>query len=200
MIGTHLKQIRKQKGLSQKSLADLLSTSSGYISEIEQGKTVPGGNFFLSLKRALGVSIDWLLTGQGNPYINDQITEQKAGACPSQTADAEGLFGKTKRESAAGAEFTVTEYGSNNEPGEKTRSPEPEVAELMEMTREIVTSDTEYAPSLAANIRSFHRAMWLERKVQNHEKRLAQLEQDRIKADGKDGLEGEEESKKCEGT
>ena len=72
MIGVRLKKIRKEKGLSQKTLAELLETSSGYISEIEQGKTTPGGKFFHSLNRALLVSIDWLLTGEGSPYLDKE--------------------------------------------------------------------------------------------------------------------------------
>ncbi len=67
MIGKRLKQFRKGRGLSQKAFADALSTSSGYISEIESGKTVPGGNFFISLKRVYSLNIDWLLSGDGEP-------------------------------------------------------------------------------------------------------------------------------------
>lgn len=68
-IGARLKSIRKGKDLSQKAFAELLSTSSGYISEVEQGKMVPGGSFLCSLNREFGVSIDWLLTGDGAPYV-----------------------------------------------------------------------------------------------------------------------------------
>lgn len=67
MVGDRLKQIRTGKCLSQKALADLLGTSSGYISEVEQGKKMPGSEFLLSLKRELGVSLDWLLVGEGGP-------------------------------------------------------------------------------------------------------------------------------------
>ena len=53
---------------------------------------------------------------------------------------------------------------------------DPEVAMLLEKTREIVKSGTEYAVSLKANIGSFHNAMLLERRVQDHEQRLALVE------------------------
>jgi len=65
MIGERLKQIRMGKGLTQKAFAELLGTSSGYISEIEQGKKMPGSEFLISLKRELGVSLDWFLAGEG---------------------------------------------------------------------------------------------------------------------------------------
>lgn len=63
MIGLRVKQIRKEKSLSQQAFAALLSTASGYISEIENGKTQPGSAFLLSLKRVFDVDINWLLTG-----------------------------------------------------------------------------------------------------------------------------------------
>ena len=71
MIGDRLKQLRKSKKLTQQELAKLINTSSGYISEIENGKKVPGGEFLLSLKRFFGVSVDWLLSGE-----EDQQFEQ----------------------------------------------------------------------------------------------------------------------------
>jgi len=71
MLGERLKWIRKDKGLTQQSLAKPLSTSSGYISEVEQGKKSPGSDFLLSLMRVYRISIDWLLNGEGEPYLTD---------------------------------------------------------------------------------------------------------------------------------
>ena len=48
--------------------------------------------------------------------------------------------------------------------------------ELLLMTREILGSESEYAESLSANIKSFHRAVETEKKLVNHEKRLSNLE------------------------
>jgi hypothetical protein len=55
----------------------------------------------------------------------------------------------------------------------------PAVAELLAMTREIVQSDTSYALSLMANIRSFHQAMLAERRYQDIEERLARIEREK---------------------
>lgn len=76
MLGDRLKQIRKEKGLSQKAFADPLATSSGYISEVEQGKKTPGSEFLLSLSRVWKVSIDWLLTGEGSPYMDTSLPDR----------------------------------------------------------------------------------------------------------------------------
>lgn len=64
MIGARLKEIRDKSGLKQKPFADRIGTSSSYISEIESGKKIPGGEFLVSLKREFGVDINWLLTGK----------------------------------------------------------------------------------------------------------------------------------------
>jgi len=64
MIGDRIKKLRKEKSLSQQELADLLDTSPSYVSEIEKGKKIPGGNLLFSLKRVFGVSIDYLMSGE----------------------------------------------------------------------------------------------------------------------------------------
>ena len=65
MIGERIKQLRTDKGLSQQAFAELLSTSSGYICDVEKGKSVPGGTFLCSLKRVFGIDMNWLLVGEG---------------------------------------------------------------------------------------------------------------------------------------
>ncbi len=165
-IGDRLKQIRKGKNLSQEAFAEILKTSKGYISEIERDLKMPGGDFILTLKRTMQVNINWLLSGKGQPHLQDE-------------------------------DQVVCE----REPEYRDSS---EVTELIQMTREIVTSETEYAASLGANIRSFHRAMNLERKVQDHERRIAQIEKERIRLQDKEGKDGSgrggEESKKSVAT
>ena len=61
--------------------------------------------------------------------------------------------------------------------------PDPEVAKLLTMTREILKSKTNYAVSLAANIHSFHESVEMVNElnelkgcVRNHETRLAVVE------------------------
>jgi len=65
MLGERLKQLRKEKALSQQAFAAMLGTASGYISEIEKGKTMPGSVFLCSLKREFPkTDLNWLLTGE----------------------------------------------------------------------------------------------------------------------------------------
>lgn len=64
MIGERLKTLRKEKGLSQKELAEGIGTSQGYVCALEQDQKVPGGEILVSLKSFLGVDLNWLLTGE----------------------------------------------------------------------------------------------------------------------------------------
>lgn len=65
MIGDQIKALRKEKRLSQQVFAAMLGTSSGYVSEIEQGKKTPGGEFFFSLKRVFDVDLNQFFVDQG---------------------------------------------------------------------------------------------------------------------------------------
>jgi transcriptional regulator with XRE-family HTH domain len=64
-LGNRLNQIRKDRALSQQAFAAMLDTSSGYISELEQGKKMPGSEFLLSLWRVFSIDLNWFLTGEG---------------------------------------------------------------------------------------------------------------------------------------
>ena len=79
-LGQRIKTIRTQRGLSQQAFAAHIGTSSGYISEIEQSKKVPGGDVLLSLWRAFGVDLNWLLTGEsaGPAVIATEIPADEA--------------------------------------------------------------------------------------------------------------------------
>lgn len=49
--------------MSQRDFAAKLGTSSGYISGLESGKTMPGGDFLLRIHQEFGTDVTWLLTG-----------------------------------------------------------------------------------------------------------------------------------------
>ena len=55
------------KDLTQKALADLLETDAALISKWERDLQPPRGSWRLRLAEALGVSPEWLRTGEGEP-------------------------------------------------------------------------------------------------------------------------------------
>ncbi|AEE91985.1 Helix-turn-helix domain protein [Tepidanaerobacter acetatoxydans Re1] len=77
-IGERIKYARKLKGLTQNDIYKLTGISSGNLSDIENNKVLPSANALISLKRELGVSIDWILTGEA-----DVAFDKKQNKSPS---------------------------------------------------------------------------------------------------------------------
>ena len=65
-----LKEIRKNKGISQLKLAIELNTNQNTISRYETGEREPGINELIKIADYFNVSIDYLLGRTDNPKIN----------------------------------------------------------------------------------------------------------------------------------
>lgn len=65
--GIRLRQLRKEKGLTLKQVADAIGTSIGTIGDLESGKAKnPRGDTLLALAKLFNVSPAWLQTGKGD--------------------------------------------------------------------------------------------------------------------------------------
>lgn len=53
-------------GLNQSEFARALGVSAGFVSDVVRGHKKPGTEFLYAVRATFGVSIDWLLTGEGN--------------------------------------------------------------------------------------------------------------------------------------
>lgn len=62
-IGSYIKKLRKQKGLTQQQLADTLNVSFQAVSKWETGETLPDVALLLDLCNALDTTADTLLNG-----------------------------------------------------------------------------------------------------------------------------------------
>ena len=69
---------REQKKLSQQELADFLGVSRGYIGDIERDRSAPSFNFLTLLASKMDVSIDWILTGEGEMLRGKKPNEDDA--------------------------------------------------------------------------------------------------------------------------
>jgi transcriptional regulator with XRE-family HTH domain len=63
-IGSHVRARRLALGLSQENLATELGVKHQHVSRIELGDATPSLEMLLKVSRKLGVSTDYLLTGQ----------------------------------------------------------------------------------------------------------------------------------------
>lgn len=61
LLGERVKQLRIQKGLSQRKLADIMGKDHPAISLIESGKTNPSFWFLLELANALEIELNKLV-------------------------------------------------------------------------------------------------------------------------------------------
>lgn len=84
-IGKRIKQRRLELELTQAMLKEKTSISSGNLSGIENGDTLPSAQALVRLGEALNCSVDWILTGKNfdNTTTPPQIkpTEQNAALC-----------------------------------------------------------------------------------------------------------------------
>ena len=60
-FGENLKQIRKQRNITQEELAELLNVSRQAISKWESGNGYPETEKLITLSRELNISLDYLL-------------------------------------------------------------------------------------------------------------------------------------------
>ncbi len=64
-FGRRLKEARKASGMSQVELAPLIGLAKDSVSRYERGEVSPNAELVMLLAVSLGVSADWLLTGEG---------------------------------------------------------------------------------------------------------------------------------------
>ena len=65
-LGKRIKKTRSDKGIAAKVLASKAGLSASYLSEIERGSSAIAGEKLLRIARQLGVSMAYLLEGDGN--------------------------------------------------------------------------------------------------------------------------------------
>lgn len=75
-IGTNIKQLRTEKGLSQEDLASILFVTRQTISNYETGRSYPDIDTLEQISKALDVELSWLLYGK--PVPKDQKAKKTA--------------------------------------------------------------------------------------------------------------------------
>src|SRR6184192_3067949 len=87
-VGERIRQRRAELGWTQDQLAQKAGISKSFLSDLENGKRSVGAENLLDIARALGVSLDFLMTGQAS---QDQKTEVPIPASLARFAAEEGL-------------------------------------------------------------------------------------------------------------
>jgi transcriptional regulator with XRE-family HTH domain len=71
-IGERLRECRQALGLSQAALAESTGSAKTTIQQYERGDSIPGGRFLRAL-HAMGVNVNWLLSGIGPMRARDLV-------------------------------------------------------------------------------------------------------------------------------
>jgi transcriptional regulator with XRE-family HTH domain len=75
--GSRIKSLRIEKGLYQVEMGKMLGLDQGTISKMECGENEPTAKTLRLLRINFGVTIDWILTGQGTKYPLPTDTEDE---------------------------------------------------------------------------------------------------------------------------
>ena len=70
MLGLRIAVLRRSFGWSQKELAKQLGISASTVGMYEQGRREPSAELVVAMARELGVSTDFLLTGQRSTQMD----------------------------------------------------------------------------------------------------------------------------------
>jgi len=74
-IGKRIKNRRKELNITQIQIRDATGISSGNMSGIESGKSLPSASALIELSKILNRSIDWILTGSSPISKNSTISD-----------------------------------------------------------------------------------------------------------------------------
>lgn len=66
MLGTRIAALRRNAGLSQSQLAQMLKISPSAMGMYEQGRREPSGELLVAIANTLQVTVDYLLTGKAD--------------------------------------------------------------------------------------------------------------------------------------
>jgi len=75
--GQRLKTLRIEKGLNQAGLGKLLGLDQGTVSKMERGENEPTAKTLRLFREIFGVTIDWILTGEGTKHPLPMDTEEE---------------------------------------------------------------------------------------------------------------------------
>ncbi|BFH17948.1 helix-turn-helix domain-containing protein [Paenibacillus melissococcoides] len=82
-IGRRIKELRKEKGVSQKDLAETIGVSRGNVGDWELDKVKPGADALLALSEYFEVTTDWLLSGNEPSNARKLVQGSALGISPS---------------------------------------------------------------------------------------------------------------------
>ena len=77
-VGQRLKFLRNLYGMNKLGFDNATGISPSYLSQAEKEERIPSGDILLKVARYFDISLDWLMTGEGEMYMTPQEAGEKA--------------------------------------------------------------------------------------------------------------------------
>jgi len=78
-FGERLKKVREGLGLDQKAFGMAIGVAGrDTISRWERGLGFPSADILIFLRQNYRINIDWLISGEGEPFIGESIQEEES--------------------------------------------------------------------------------------------------------------------------
>ena len=91
-LGAKIRTLRKERGLTLKTLAQLSGLSHPFLSQVERGLARPSMNSLYQISEALGTNASWLLAGSENTREATVVRASDTSVVPaSELGDMDGL-------------------------------------------------------------------------------------------------------------
>ena len=157
--------------------AKKIQVDKATVSTWESHDSFPKGDILERIHRQFGVNINWLLTGEGEAYINKDTREgepdtaQKGSirfSAGDAVCDQDGLYGRTRHHEIEGKKQSVTLF--------EPKGADDPFAEAVSGLRRIFDSrDPVLIPAIQANIRAFQISARRERQISEQQTEIQQL-------------------------
>jgi len=91
-MGAHLREVRRQAGITQEQLSESLGITQSYVSEVERGKYPPSWKYLVGLANAAKINAVELLRRGG--FLDDSTValEQEMVALVQRVPEFAGIF------------------------------------------------------------------------------------------------------------
>ena len=83
MIGARIAALRRQAGMNQAELAQVLGISPSAVGMYEQGRREPSAQMMLSIARTFQVSVDYILSGTPAHQETERLNQMLLGRITS---------------------------------------------------------------------------------------------------------------------
>jgi len=166
-LGNRIKIVRGD--LTQKEFAKKIGVHTHTAQLYEQGN-IPKGDVLQRICEKFRININWLLTGEGEPYIKKGNFSIKEPRAP---------YGTQEEYEGEKSDEIIGKYQSIP-PGPDEQF---KLSDALTMAAYVLESKTSYSAALYINIQHFYRAIKSEMRIAQLEKRMFNLEKKLLESD-----------------